>query len=74
MATNRHRTATAVLSAWIEPELRDQARLEAKASGLTFSAFIERAVLRAVELARFERAQRDQVASKHAAGIGREHG
>ena len=53
---NEHRKNTVVLSAWVDPALREYARLEAKASGLTFSKFIERAVQRAVSEASVNRA------------------
>jgi hypothetical protein len=53
---NEHRKNTVVLSAWVDPTLREYARLEAKASGLTFSKFVERAVQRAVSEASVNRA------------------
>lgn len=39
--------STVILSAWVDPVVRDLARVEAKASGIAFSKFIERAVQRA---------------------------
>jgi len=53
---NDHRKNTVILSAWVDPALREYARLEAKASGLTFSKFIERAVQQAVAKASADRA------------------
>ena len=49
---------TVILSAHVDPALRDYARLEAKAAGVTFSAFVERAVQRAVAEASTARALR----------------
>lgn len=60
--TNEHRKNTVILSAWVDPVLRDYARMEAKAAGLSFSAFVERAVQQAVSAASAERAQRDVIA------------
>lgn len=54
--TNKHRASTVILSAWVDPVLRDLARLEAMASGITFSEFIERAVQQAVSKASADRA------------------
>ena len=42
-----HKDGRVVLSAWVEPVLRDYAREAARASGLEFSRWIERAVRRA---------------------------
>jgi len=39
-----HKDGRVVLSAWVEPVLRDYAREAARASGLEFSRWIERAV------------------------------
>ena len=39
-----HRYGRVVLSAWVEPVLRDYAREAAKASGMEFSRWVERAV------------------------------
>lgn len=39
-----HKDGRVVLSAWVEPVLRDYARESARASGLEFSRWIERAV------------------------------
>lgn len=47
------------LSAWVDPALREYARLEAKRAGLSFSTFIERAVQQAVAKASADRAIRD---------------
>lgn len=46
-----------MLSAWVDPALRERARLEAKASGVPFSTFIERAVQQAVSEASVKRRQ-----------------
>jgi hypothetical protein len=43
-----HKDGRVVLSAWVEPVLRDYAREAARASGLEFSRWIERAVRQAV--------------------------
>lgn len=56
---NAHRKATCILSAWVDPVVLDLARLEAKASGVPFSKFIERAVQQAVAKASCDRAIRD---------------
>jgi len=48
----------AMLVAWIDPVLRDYARVAARAAGVEFSKFVERAVQQAVakeSLARVER-------------------
>ncbi len=58
---NDHRKNTVILSAWVDPVLRDYARAEAKASGVTFSEFVSRAVQRAVAYASAERAARDAI-------------
>lgn len=50
-----------ILSAWVDPVLRDYARTEAKAQGIAFSEFISRAVQRAVAEASAERATRDAI-------------
>ena len=39
-----HKDGRVVLSAWVEPVLRDYSREAARASGLEFSRWIERAV------------------------------
>jgi hypothetical protein len=44
------------LSAWVDPVLLDHARLEARAAGVTFSKFIERAVQQHVSAISAERA------------------
>lgn len=54
---NEHRKNTVILSAWVDPALREHARLEAKAAGLTYSKFIERAVQQAVSKASADRAE-----------------
>ena len=59
---NDHRKNTVILSAWVDPALRDYARVEAKASGVAFSEFVSRAVQRAVADASAERATRDAIA------------
>lgn len=51
-----------VLRTLIDPVLLEHARLEAKASGLQFSRFIERAVQQAVSKASVDRANRDAIA------------
>lgn len=60
--SNEHRKNTVILSAWVDPALRDYARIEAKASGLSFSEFVSRAVQQAVSAASAERATRDAIA------------
>jgi hypothetical protein len=57
--TNKHRAETVILSAWVDPALRDHARLEAKAAGIPFSTFIERAIQQAVAKASSARALQD---------------
>lgn len=59
---NDHRKNTVILSAWVDPVLRDYARAEAKASGVSFSEFVSRAVQQAVAAASIERATRDAIA------------
>ena len=59
--TNEHRNNTVILSAWVDPALRDYARIEAKASGLSFSEFVSRAVQQAVSAASVDRATRDAI-------------
>lgn len=59
--TSEHRRNTVILSAWVDPVLREYARLEAKAAGVSFSSFIERAVQQAVSAASAERATRDAI-------------
>lgn len=56
---NEHRKNTVILSAWVDPALREHARLEAQRAGVQFSKFIERAVQQAVAKAAVERATRD---------------
>jgi len=58
---NDHRKSTVILSAWVDPVLRDYARAEAKASGLSFSEFVSRAIQRAVSESSAERATRDGI-------------
>lgn len=58
---NEHRKNTVILSAWVDPALREYARVEAKASGVSFSEFVSRAVQRAVAEASAERATRDAI-------------
>lgn len=41
-----------MLSAWVDPAIRTNARLAAKAYGVPFSTFIERAVQQAISSAR----------------------
>lgn len=56
---NDHRKSTVILSAWVDPVLRDYARHAAKAEGLTFSAWVSRAVQQAVSASSVRRAMRD---------------
>lgn len=67
---NDHRRNTVILSAWVDPVLRDYARLEAKAAGVPFSKFVERAVQQAVAKASIERAMRDAVARGECSSCG----
>lgn len=43
-----HKDGRVVLSAWVEPVLRDYAREAARLSGLEFSRWVERAVRQAM--------------------------
>ena len=66
---NAHRKNTVILSAWVDPLLRDYARLEAKAQGVPFSTFVERAIQQAVAASSIDRAKRDAIAREaHAKG------
>ncbi len=56
---NEHRKNTVILSAWVDPALREYARLEARRQGVPFSTFIARAVQQAVSAASLERTLRD---------------
>lgn len=47
-----------VLRAWVDPVLREYARLEAEAAGIDFSEFISNAIQQAVSKASMERAIR----------------
>lgn len=40
----QHRRDTVVLSAWVDPVVRDYAREAARLAGIPFSAWVERAV------------------------------
>lgn len=51
-----HKDGRVVLSAWVEPVLRNYAREAARASGLEFSRWIERAVRQAMAQDSAERA------------------
>lgn len=44
-----------ILSAWVDPVIRDYARTEAKRNGLKFSEFIERVIREAVSAASVRR-------------------
>ena len=48
-----------LMTAWVDPALREYARVAARASGVEFSRFVERAVQDAVARASIERAARD---------------
>lgn len=43
-----HKDGRVILSAWVEPDLRDLARAAAKASGVEFSRWVEDAIYRAM--------------------------
>lgn len=45
---NDHRRNTVILSAWVDPALREYARNAAKDAGMAFSAWVERAIQQAV--------------------------
>lgn len=66
-----HKDGRVVLSAWVEPVLRDYAREAARASGLEFSRWIERAVRQAV---RIEAAQGQQPAQMSLDVVGSDNG
>jgi hypothetical protein len=53
---NEHRRNTVILSAWVDPVLRDYAREAAKAAGMPFSAWVGRAVQQALSRESAERA------------------
>jgi hypothetical protein len=53
-----------ILSVRVDPVLREHARLEAKAAGITFSKFVERAVQQAVSKASADRAIRDSLTAE----------
>jgi post-segregation antitoxin (ccd killing protein) len=63
-----HRDGRVTLSAWVDPVLREHARLAAKASGVEFSRWVERAIQQAVAKASVERSLRDARASASAHG------
>lgn len=50
-----HKDGRVVLSAWVEPVLRDHAREAAKKAGVSFSSWIERAIMRSLARESFER-------------------
>lgn len=56
---NEHRRRTVILSAWIDPVLRDRVRLEAARAGLRYSVFIERALREAVTRSTASREERE---------------
>jgi hypothetical protein len=57
-----HKDGRVILSAWVDPALRDQARVAAKSAGLNFSRWIGRVVQRAVTE---ESARRETMAAVH---------
>lgn len=54
-----HRDGRVTLSAWVDPVVREYARLEADAAGVEFSRWIERVVQKACAEASVARAIRD---------------
>lgn len=61
-----YRDGRVMLSAWVDPVLRDHARVAAKSAGVEFSRWIERAVQQAVAAESSARALRDAEARKRA--------
>jgi len=51
-----HRDGRVTLSAWVDPACREAAREAASLSGLEFSRWVERAIMRATSLESAERA------------------
>jgi hypothetical protein len=67
---NQNLENKSILSAWVDRDLRARARLEAKASGVKFSTFIERSVTRAVSESSERREQRDALARGECSSCG----
>jgi len=67
---NDHRKNTVILSAWVDPVLREYARAEAKEQEITFSAFVERAVQQAVAKASIDRARKAALARGECSACG----